>query len=163
MAAEAIRAGALPSGWLPFFCRAEDDGPGALTAVWRHGRYPPPHEPQPPIRMSPLYLGLCLVFSLSLAVGQVLFKLAAGQFGQAITLDALLSPYLIGALVLYAATTVLWIFILRAVPLSSAYPFSLLGAVLVIGVAALLLKEPVTVRQLVGAGVVVAGMLVIYL
>jgi drug/metabolite transporter (DMT)-like permease len=112
--------------------------------------------------MSPLYLILCLVFSLSLAVGQLLFKLAADQFGSAITIGALLSPYMIGAVLLYGATTALWIFILQKVPLSTAYPFSLLGAVLVLGFAALLLKEPVTLRQAIGAGVVIAGMLVIY-
>jgi drug/metabolite transporter (DMT)-like permease len=113
--------------------------------------------------MSPLYLILCIVFSLSLAAGQLLFKLAADQFAGGVSLAALLSPYLIGAVVLYVATTALWIFILQKVPLSTAYPFSLLGAVLVIGFAALLLREPVTARQLIGAGVVIAGMLVIYL
>ncbi len=113
--------------------------------------------------MNALYLALCLIFSFALAAGQLLFKLAAEQFGGGITLGALLSPYLIGALALYAATTVLWIFILQKLPLSTAYPFSLLGAVLVLGMAMLVLKEPVTARQIIGVAVVLGGMAVIYL
>ena len=113
--------------------------------------------------MSPLYVGLCLVFSLSLAVGQLLFKLAAGGFAGGITVGALFSPYLLGALALYTATTVLWVYILQKLPLSTAYPFSLLGAVFVVGMAALVLKEPVTARQLIGFAVVAGGMLMIYL
>ena len=114
--------------------------------------------------MTPLYLFLCLVFSISLAMGQLLFKLAADQFvPDGSWRAALLSPYLIGAIVLYAATTALWIFILRKLPLSTAYPFALLGAVFVIGLASFVLKETVELRQVIGVGVVIAGMLVIYL
>ena len=38
-----------------------------------------------------------------------------------------------------------------------------MGGMLVIGMAALVIKEPVTARQLIGIAVVAGGMLVIYL
>jgi len=110
-----------------------------------------------------LYLTLCIAFSASLAVGQLLFKLGARQIAGATDLRmALFSPYLMAAVVLYAATTVLWVFILQKLPLSTAYPFALLGAVLVFALGALVLKEPLQPRQLVGLIVIALGMLIIY-
>jgi drug/metabolite transporter (DMT)-like permease len=113
--------------------------------------------------IGPFYLTLCIMFSASLAVGQLLFKLGARQIaGAADPRLALLSPYLVAAVALYAATTVLWVFILQKLPLSTAYPFALLGAVLVFALSAIVLNEPLPPRLLLGMGVVAIGMLIIY-
>lgn len=71
------------------------------------------------------------------------------------------SPWLIGAICLYAASTALWVSILMFSPLSRAYPFALLGAGLVPLGANLLLGETLSPTYLFGLGLVVVGVAVI--
>lgn len=108
----------------------------------------------------------CVVFSAALGAGQVLFKLAAGDLRARLSIswvEALLSPWLIGALVLYALSTALWLYILAHVPLTRAYPFALLGAAMVPLVARLALGEPLPALYLVGMAVVIGGVALIQL
>jgi drug/metabolite transporter (DMT)-like permease len=97
--------------------------------------------------------------------GQILFKLAAEDIKPRLAagsfVQAALSPWLLGAVILYAATTVLWIYILTRAPLSLAYPFSLLGAALVPALAGLLFGEAVTWKYLAGLLLVLVGLFVI--
>ena len=108
---------------------------------------------------------LCLAFSACLVAGQILFKLAAEDIKPRLAagsfVQAALSPWLLGAVILYAATTVLWIYILTRAPLSLAYPFSLLGAALVPALAGLLFGEAVTWKYLAGLLLVLVGLFVI--
>jgi drug/metabolite transporter (DMT)-like permease len=110
---------------------------------------------------------LCVVFSGCLVAGQILFKLAAEdiklRLAAGAAAQAVLSPWLIGALGLYAATTALWIYILTRAPLNLAYPFSLLGAALVPTVAHLVFGEAMTWRYVAGLLLVIAGLAVIQL
>jgi drug/metabolite transporter (DMT)-like permease len=112
--------------------------------------------------MTPAVLLSCLALSLSLAGGQVLFKYAAMDIGRR-SADGLLaaatSPWLLAALVLYAASTGLWIWILTVVPLSRAYPFALAAAVLVPIAAYYLFGETITLRYGIGFAFVVFGLL----
>lgn len=104
---------------------------------------------------------LCTLFAVMLAGGQLLFKLGANSIASRTSeslLQAIASPYLICAVVLYGVTTILWIYILTKMPLSSAYPFSLLGSMLVPLLAFLFLKEAVDARFIVGFAVMVAGL-----
>jgi len=108
---------------------------------------------------------LCVIFSVSLAVGQLLFKLSANQIGKTFPTDgilSILSPYLLSALALYGATTVLWVYILTKLPLSIAYPFSLAGAAIVIGLSAIVLGESISTKQLLGMVIIFFGLLIIY-
>jgi len=109
--------------------------------------------------------GLCLAFSAALCVGQVLFKMAAlGQDKDAFSFVRLLqSPWFFAAAGLYALTTVLWIYILTRLPLSLAYPFSLLGAAFVPLAAWLLFGEPLGVKVWGGLVLILAGLYVMYL
>jgi O-acetylserine/cysteine efflux transporter len=64
------------------------------------------------------------------------------------------------AYIAFAATTVgwgLWAYLMRAYPSSTVAPFSLLVPVFGLGFAALLLGEPLTVRVVIAAVLVVAG------
>lgn len=109
---------------------------------------------------------LCLLFSACLGAGQLLFKLAANDITRDYGSSGILSfasPYAIAAVALYAATTVLWVFILTKLPLSTAYPFSLTGAVFVIALAHYCLGEPLSPRQIAGTATVLAGLTIIYL
>jgi drug/metabolite transporter (DMT)-like permease len=96
---------------------------------------------------------------LSLAVGQVLFKLAArGMEGTGPLLARLLfNKYLFAALVLYGVATAMWVALLRQVPLSVAYPFVALAFFLVPLMGHWVLGEPLRWQTLLGALVIFAG------
>ena len=113
-----------------------------------------------PIRWLLLTL-LCVAL---IAAGQMLFKSAAGQWridgwswG---TLRSFLSPTMLGALTVYGATTVLWVLVLRAVPLTVAFPFYSLVFLLVPILAHFVLGEPLTWNAMVGGAVIVLGVVI---
>ena len=102
----------------------------------------------------------CVVVTIMLAGGQVLFKLAAESMAErreVSWLSALLSPWLVVAITVYATATILWIAILAREPLSKAYPFVLAGAALVPLLAYAVFDEPLSARYWVGMAVVLAG------
>src|SRR5215469_13349068 len=96
-----------------------------------------------------------VVFALLLSTGQILFKQAA-IVGNAKPFHlALLNGWMASALVLYAIATGLWVWILRTVPLSMAYPFVALGFILVPLAAHYLFGEPFTTRYAIGVALIV--------
>ena len=103
------------------------------------------------------WLALMLVV-LGLSVGQILFKLAAGQIsGLRSALQSALSGWLLLALVVYGLATVLWVHTLRSVPLRIAYPFVALAYVVVPLLGWMWLHEPIAARTLVGAAIILVG------
>lgn len=112
--------------------------------------------------MQARYYILGAVFALALAIGQILFKLAAGQLGTDGEpmgfVRSLFSLPMISACTLYAASVILYTFILREVPLSRAFLFSLAGSALVPLLAFLIFKEAFTVRYAVGAALMLVGL-----
>ena len=106
--------------------------------------------------------GLCLLCTLALSIGQVLFKLAALQLSEqslakAFLLNAWKNVYLLTALLLYGVATLLWVWILRRVPLNVAYPFTALAFVFVPAIGVFLLNEPLSARLFAGTLLIVAG------
>ena len=102
-----------------------------------------------------------VVFSAMLASGQILFKrIGMTMHGQPL-LQGFVSvarmPVLYGALGLYGAATVLWIWILSRIPLSQAYPWVAVGTVTVPVLAMLILHERVGTAYWLGMPLVVAG------
>ncbi len=99
-----------------------------------------------------------------IAAGQVLFKVAAAQWRidgwSWSTLRAFVSPAMILALIIYGVTTVLWVFILRSVPLGSAFPVYALVFVLVPLAAHFALGEPWSWKAMIGALVIMAGVFI---
>ena len=111
-------------------------------------------------------IAILLTYSVALAGGQVLFKLAALRFTPAArwsdNLVALaLNPYLILAILLYALLSAVWVWVLTFVPLSTAYPFVALTFVLTVASGALLFDEAVTLRLVLGGVMIIAGLIVI--
>jgi multidrug transporter EmrE-like cation transporter len=107
--------------------------------------------------------GYCLTLSACMCFGQILFKMASLQQPQdsfSFT-KLLLSPWFLGAVTLYGLTTFLWVYILARMPLSVAYPFSLIGAALVPMAGYLLFGEPLAPRFWIGLGLVLSGLYVI--
>lgn len=109
--------------------------------------------------MSLSTLGLLLSSCLLAAIGQILLRTgAAGRSG----LAEFLNPPLLGGLVAYAASTILWIVALSRAQLSTVYPFTLLTFVLV-GVGAIaLLGERVNATVLAGWAVIAAGLMLVW-
>jgi drug/metabolite transporter (DMT)-like permease len=96
-----------------------------------------------------------------LAVGQILFKLAATQIRPGSARDTLLAlafnPYLLVGVAIYGLTTVLWVLVLREVPLSRAYPLTALAMLIVPLVGLVAFREPFS-WSLIGGGVLlIAG------
>lgn len=111
-------------------------------------------------------IAILLTYSVALAAGQVLFKLAALRFTPAARwsdniLALALNPYLVLAVVLYALLSAVWVWVLTFVPLSTAYPFVALTFVLTVASGALLFGEAVTMRLVLGGVMIIAGLIVI--
>lgn len=111
-------------------------------------------------------IAILLTYSLVLAGGQLLFKLSALRFVPAARwtdniVSLALNPFLIAAVLLYAVLSVAWVWVLTFVPLSIAYPFVALTFVLTVVSGVLFFGEPVTPRLVVGALMIVAGLIVI--
>ena len=92
------------------------------------------------------------------AAGQIYLKL--GATGAQTAWDFVNTRTITG-LALYGVGSLLWIIALARLPLSKVYPFTILTFVLVYAASATILGEPMTPRVLAGAGLVIAGLLVI--
>ncbi|MFO1205534.1 MAG: EamA family transporter [Burkholderiales bacterium] len=109
-------------------------------------------------------LTILCVFGIS--SGQVLFKIAARSATASTDVltmgrDLAFNPYLLTGLIVYVATTFLWIWLLRTVPLSVAYPFMALAFLFVPLMGAAFLGEPISIRTALGAALIISGIWVI--
>lgn len=96
-----------------------------------------------------------------ICAGQILFKLV----GQKLAAGApVLSGPVLGtmavALVIYGTATLLWVYVLKTVPLTKAYPFMALSFVAVPALSVALLSERVTPQYAVGSILIVAGVII---
>ncbi len=101
---------------------------------------------------------------LLIAAGQVLFKMTSavtGGFDLRGMTQLIFNPLLIAALVVYGAGTIIWIYVLKQVPLTIAYSFMGLSFCFVPLLAQWFLGEALTLRYGLGAILIVAGMVVI--
>jgi undecaprenyl phosphate-alpha-L-ara4N flippase subunit ArnE len=107
---------------------------------------------------------LTVLTVLMIAVGQLMFKSAASQWKvDGFTwgsVTSFMSPLMIAALALYAAATVLWVYVLRTVPLSAAYAIFALAFLIVPILAHFVLDEPLSPNVLIGGAVIVAGIFI---
>ncbi|HQY50201.1 MAG TPA: EamA family transporter [Thermomonas sp.] len=106
--------------------------------------------------LTPINLLLILGTIVLLSLGQVLFKSASSQLVVQQPMSWLSLP-LLGALVIYAIATLLWLLVLSRVPLSFAFPFYGLAFLLVPVLAALVLGEALRWQVLVGGAVILCG------
>ena len=108
--------------------------------------------------MNSLTIALTLLCVTGIACGQLLFKQAAtASTALAGWHGLMINGWLWAALVLYAAMTLLWIWVLRHAPLHVAYPFMGLAFLIVPVLAWALLGEPLTWQTLAGGGLILAG------
>ena len=101
-----------------------------------------------------------------IAAGQVLFKLVAlrsvSQPDAGLVAQWLNWPFL-AALAIYGAATILWIWVLRFVPLNIAYPVFALAFIIVPLASYLMFREPLGWHHALGGIMIVCGVLVISL
>ncbi|KCZ91595.1 EamA family transporter [Hyphomonas johnsonii] len=117
--------------------------------------------------MKPLSLpvyGLLLLTPVMIALGQVLFKLTSTRLAaQPDTpfYTVAMNPLFVLALAIYGSATLLWIYVLKLVPLSYAYSFMALTFVLVPLMASLWLGESLNLKYAIGACLIIAGLVVV--
>jgi drug/metabolite transporter (DMT)-like permease len=114
-------------------------------------------------RLSAVQIAILLAYAAAMSGGQLLFKMAAlrgtGEGPLIERLGALLlNGYFLLALGLYAALTVLWVWVLSFTPLSRAYPFVALAFALTPALGALVFSEPMPLRLVIGVGLILAGL-----
>lgn len=107
-------------------------------------------------------LAMTLACVALIAGGQVLFKLAAraGEASSAGFPWDILNAWLLVALAVYGVATLLWVWVLKSLPLNLAYPFVGFAFVLVPVLAALVLGETLDWRHLAGGALIAAGVAV---
>jgi len=99
-----------------------------------------------------------VVCVLAIAAGQLLFKRTALAYNEAGTLlDPGVLAVLALAAVLYFGATAVWLWVLRFVPLSRAYPWFALSFVLVPLASAYAFGESITARYAMGTALIVLG------
>lgn len=115
-------------------------------------------------RLSFTQIALLTFYALAMSGGQILFKLAAlrtastHNVGESL-LALLQSGFFLTALFLYAALTVLWVWILRFTPLSRAYVFTALAFAIAPLAGAALFGEPISFRLVIGIGLIMGGLI----
>lgn len=111
----------------------------------------------------PILAGLILT-PLLISAGQILFKLTSARaegIGVAGLIAVMFDPYLIAAFTIYGIGTIVWVYVLKNVPLTMAYPFMALSFCAVPLLAWALLGETLTLRYALGAALIAAGLIVI--
>jgi len=110
----------------------------------------------------PIY-GLLFVTPLMIAFGQVLFKMTSQKLvnSQGKFHTVFFEPLFILALIIYGSATLLWLYVLKTVPLAYAYSFMALTFVIVPLMAALWLGETLTLKYAMGAALIIAGLVIV--
>jgi len=111
------------------------------------------------------FVALAIVVATNVG-GQLLFKFAADQVRTESNLAAMAVrlvavPAMWGAVVLYALTILVWVWVLRVMPLSVAYSAVALVFVLVPLLAVWLFKESLTPQFALGAALIVVGIVLV--
>ena len=117
-------------------------------------------------RFSAGQVAILIAYAAAMAGGQLLFKTAAMRGAGAGPLTeriagSLFNVYFIVALILYAALTVLWVWILSFTPLSRAYPFVALAFALTPALGILVFGEAASLRLAIGIALIVCGLCLI--
>lgn len=104
------------------------------------------------------------------AGGQVLLKVAmsnpamqaaTGHGGAVMVMALITSPWLIGGILVYGLSVLVWLAVLSKVDVSFAYPFVALGMVVTTLAGRFILGEDLPAMRLVGLTVIVFGVLIV--
>ncbi|HLH96788.1 MAG TPA: hypothetical protein VKW08_16875 [Xanthobacteraceae bacterium] len=116
-------------------------------------------------RLTLFQITLLSIYAAGMAGGQILFKMAALQYGAEgagrNVLGLVWNIYFLAAAVLYAAYAVFWAWILTFTPLSRAYPFAALAFAVTPLLGAVLFGELITIRLVIGLALILCGLLLV--
>ncbi len=109
---------------------------------------------------------LLVAYAAGMVGGQMLFKAAALRYqpdgtGAERAFSLICTAYFLGAVALYVALTVLWVWLLTFIPLSRAYPFVALAFAITPLLGGMVFAEPITVKLLAGIALLLGGLLLI--
>ena len=117
------------------------------------------------VQLSIAQLALLIAYAFGMAAGQLLFKTAALRLGggtlAARALGLATNGWFLAAIALYAALSVLWVWVLTFTPLSRAYPFVAIAFAVTPLLGAFVFGEPLTARAIIGVGIVAVGLVLI--
>jgi drug/metabolite transporter (DMT)-like permease len=117
-------------------------------------------------RLSLAQIALLTAYAAGMAGGQVLFKAAAlrylpeGAVGERL-FSVMANVYFLGAVLLYVALTVLWVWVLTFTPLSRAYPFVALAFAVTPLLGGLVFGEPIAMRLILGMALILCGLVLV--
>jgi drug/metabolite transporter (DMT)-like permease len=107
---------------------------------------------------------LTLFIVLMIAGGQLLLKSAAERWHVVgwswATVASFLSPVMLLALAVYGIATLLWVYVLRTVPLGAAYAMFSLAFIIVPLLSHFLLGERLAGNTLLGGAIIVLGVII---
>lgn len=106
-------------------------------------------------------VALAATGQLVLKHGMVQAQELSRESGRSLLFVAALSPWIIGGLMLFVASSVAWLATLAHVPLSVAYPFNALGYVAILTASALVLHERTNPWMWLGTVLVGIGLVLI--
>ncbi len=110
-------------------------------------------------RRSALIISLLLLFSyLFLVGGQICAKMAGRNLD---TPDRMVLVFIFGTYAFFMLRGLLWIFLLRRLKLVVAYPLMSIGYILVLGVSFVLFREEPTPAKIIGAMLLITGVVLI--
>jgi drug/metabolite transporter (DMT)-like permease len=115
-------------------------------------------------QLSVMQIALLVAYAGGMAGGQLLFKMAAlraaaeGPLGERIVAMTF-NGFFAAAVLLYAALSVLWVWILSFTLLSRAYVFVALAFAVTPMLGALVFEEPISARLVVGIVLIFCGLL----
>lgn len=78
-----------------------------------------------------------------------------------ISIAIMTCPQVIAGLACFGVATVVWLFVLSRLPLSSAYPFIALGVLLTVLAGKFLFGEAVTPQKAIGVGLIMGGIVLV--
>ena len=93
--------------------------------------------------------------------GQILMKVGMTISGHLSFKDSITSPYILAGVLCYISGFLVWLNVLKILPLSIAYPFSSITYVLIIFGSAFFLGEPITLFKIIGIVCIVTGVVFI--
>lgn len=107
---------------------------------------------------------LTIINSVLMVAGQTLWKLGATgkdvhNLGQLLRL--FLTPYVIAGLMVYAFSSILWIYILNKGELSFVYPIQSTAFIFALIVGTTIFKEHLTLTKIIGVLVICLGVVII--
>lgn len=114
--------------------------------------------------MSIAKLSIGLIFVFSISMGQILFKLGALNITEYKGIMPLvrqcINKYFIISIFIYMIATVLWIWLLRSIPLKQAYPLVALAFLFVPVLARFFLNEALDLKSVIGGLIIFLGVYV---